>query len=158
MPRPVKRRCVESIPRVSFFQPVGVPRGEYGEVVLSVEEAEAIRLKDLEGLGQEDGARRMRVSRPTFQRVLDSGRRKVAEALTEGKGIRVEGGTFEMATRRFRCEEDGQEWDVPFEAMVAGHPLVCPECNSVNVRSIPPVGPGGRGRRRGHHGGRRWRE
>jgi predicted DNA-binding protein (UPF0251 family) len=150
MPRPVKYRCVESMPRVSFFQPVGVPSANLEEVVLSVEEAEAIRLKDLEGLGQEEGARRMHISRPTFQRVLESARRKAAEALTLGKAIRVEGGNFEMARRRFRCDEDGQEWDVPFEAMVAGAPLACPWCNSLKVHSVSPPGSGGRGRRRGH--------
>jgi len=79
MPRPVKYRCVESIPRVRFFQPVGVPSGSWEEVVLSIEEAEAIRLKDLEGLGQEEGAQRMHISRTTFQRVLESGRRKAEE-------------------------------------------------------------------------------
>lgn len=62
MPRPVKYRCVESIPRVTFFQPMGVPFGNWEEVVLSIEEAEAIRLKDLEGLDQEESARRMHVS------------------------------------------------------------------------------------------------
>jgi len=149
MPRPVKYRCVESIPRVDLFRPVGVPAGSMEEVVLSVEEAEAIRLKDLEGLGQEEGAQRMHISRPTFQRVLESGRRKMAEALTLGKAIRVEGGNFEMARRRFKCDEDGQEWDVPFEVMVAGDPLACPQCSSLRVHSISPPGPGGRGRRRG---------
>lgn len=150
MPRPIKYRCVESIPRVDFFQPVGVPAGSLEEVVLSVEEAEAIRLKDLKGLGQEEAAQRMRISRPTFQRVLESGRRKMAEALTLGKAIRVEGGNFEMARRRFKCDEDGQEWDVPFEVMVGGDPLICPQCSSLKVHSISPPGSGGRGRRRGH--------
>lgn len=152
MPRPVKFRCVESVPRVSLFQPIGVPFGSWEEVVLSIEEAEAIRLKDLEGLDQEESARRMRISRPTFQRVLESGRRKMAEALAEGKAIRVEGGNFEMVRRRFRCDEDGQEWDVPFEAMVEGLPVACPQCSSANIRSLSPLGCGGRGRRRGRGG------
>jgi predicted DNA-binding protein (UPF0251 family) len=149
MPRPVKYRCVESIPRVRFFQPVGVPSGSWEEVVLSIEEAEAIRLKDLEGLGQEEGAQRMHISRPTFQRVLEAGRRKAAEALTLGKAIRVDGGNFEMARRRFKCDEDGQEWDVTFETMVEGQPLACPQCHSLKVRSISPPSSGGRGGRRG---------
>ena len=156
MPRPVKYRCVESIPRVTLFQPMGVPFGNCEEVVLSIEEAEAIRLKDLEGLDQEESARRMHISRPTFQRVLESARRKMAEALTDGKAIRVEGGNFEMAMRRFRCDNDGKEWDVPFEAMVDGRSVACPQCNSLNVRSISPPGFGGRGRRRGRRERRGW--
>jgi len=67
------------------------------EIRLTVEEAEAIRLKDLEALEQEDGAERMNISRPTFQRVLAAGRKKVADALLNGKAIRIEGGNFEIS-------------------------------------------------------------
>jgi predicted DNA-binding protein (UPF0251 family) len=119
------------------------------EVSLSVEEAEAIRLKDLEGLEQEECAEKMNVSRPTFHRVLGSARRKVADALLNGKAIRIEGGNFELAWRRFRCLE-GHEWDVPFEAMVAGPPRMCPRCNNPNILPLQPGCPG-----RGW--GRRWR-
>lgn len=132
MPRPVKYRCVESIPRVTFFQPVGGPFGGWGEVTLSIEEVEAIRLKDLEGLDQEGSAQRMHVSRATFQRVLDSARRKMARALIQGKAIRMEGGNFEMAIRRFRCLDKGHEWEVPF-GIAEGS---CPACLITNIRRI----------------------
>jgi len=99
------------------------------EVVVSVEEAEAVRLKDLEGLEQEQCAGRMNISRPTFQRVLESARRKVADALLHGKAIKIGGGNYEMAMRRFRCA-DGHEWDVSFEAMLAGQPRLCPTCST----------------------------
>jgi len=79
------------------------------EVCLSVDEAEAVRLKDLEGLEQEEGADKMGISRPTFQRVLMSARQKVADALLNGKAIRIEGGNFELAVRRFRCADSGHE-------------------------------------------------
>ena len=126
------------------------------EVCLSVEEAEAIRLKDLEGLEQEECAERMNVSRPTFHRVLGSARRKLADALLNGKAIRIDGGNFEMATRRFRCL-DGHEWEVPFEAMIVGPPRLCPTCNSPNILSLQPPGCGWgkRGWGRGRRGGRR---
>ena len=156
MPRPTKWRRVGAVPEITYFKPVGVPLPALQEVILSIEEAEAIRLKDLEGLGQEESSRRMHISRPTFQRVLESGRKKTAEALTRGKAIRVEGGNFEMARRRFRCDEDGQEWDVPFEAMVAGHPLACPQCHSLKVHSVSPPASGARARRRGRRGMGGW--
>ena len=114
MSRPMKYRCVESIPEITFFQPMGVPARSMQEVILSIEEAEAIRLKDLEGLDQAQGAKRMHVSRATFQRILDSARRKMAEALIQGKAIRMEGGNFDMAIRRFRCAEKGHVWEIPF--------------------------------------------
>jgi hypothetical protein len=75
----------------------------------------------------------MHISRATFQRVLDSARRKMAEALIQGKAIRMEGGNFEMAIRRFRCVENGHEWDVPFGARVENS---CPTCFSTNISRI----------------------
>ena len=97
MPRPPKCRCVELMPGVTFFQPRGVPLGRLQEVCLAIEEREAIRLKDLEELEQEECAERMHVSHATFQRVLESARRKIAEAIINGKAIHVDGGNFEMA-------------------------------------------------------------
>ena len=112
---------------------------------LSVEEAEAIRLKDLDGLEQEECAQRMNVSRPTFHRVLGSARGKLADALLNGKAMRIEGGNFEMAMRHFRCV-NGHEWDVPFETMIAEPPHSCPTCNTLNILPIQPLGLGwGRG-------------
>lgn len=154
MSRPTKWRRVGFMPEIAYFKPSGVPLSILDEVLLSVEEAEAIRLKDLEGLQQEECAQRMYISRPTFHRILESGRSKLADALINGKAIRIQGGNFEMAMRRFRCGNDGQEWDVPFEAMVAGLPVACPRCNSPDVRPIPPPGFAFAGRGRGR---RHWR-
>lgn len=98
MARPCKCRRVAFIPGVTFFKPVGIPLRFLEEVVLTVEEVEAIRVKDIESLDQQQCAERMNVSRPTFQRVLYSARRKIANALLDGKAIRIEGGNFETAT------------------------------------------------------------
>jgi predicted DNA-binding protein (UPF0251 family) len=96
MPRPPKCRRVAYLPGVTYFKPAGIPLRALSEVRLSIEEAEAIRLKDLEGLEQEPSAKRMNISRPTFQRVLVSARQKIADALLNGKAIRIEGGNFEI--------------------------------------------------------------
>jgi predicted DNA-binding protein (UPF0251 family) len=85
------------LPRATYFKPAGIPLRMLDEVRLSVEEAEAIRLKDLEGLEQEQGAEKMNISRPTFQRLLASGRQKMADALLKSKAIKIEGGAFEIA-------------------------------------------------------------
>ena len=153
MPRPPKCRRVAFLPDVTYFKPAGIPMRALEEVQLSVEEAEAVRLKDLEGLEQEEGADRMNISRPTFQRVLASGRRKVADALLNGKAIRIEGGNFEMALSRFKCL-NGHEWNVPFEVMTNAPPQSCPKCNTP---SIEPLLPSGLRLRRGagKHRGRR---
>lgn len=96
MPRPSKCRRVAFLPNVTYFKPAGIPLRVLDEVRLSVEEAEAVRLKDLEGLAQAPSAEKMNISRPTFQRVLASARRKIADVLLNGKAIRIEGGNFEL--------------------------------------------------------------
>ena len=149
--QPLWRR-VGFIPQITYFRPSEVPLARLQEVCLSVEEAEAIRLKDLEGLEQEECAQRMNISRTTFSRVLSSSRQKVADALLNGKAIKIEGGNFEMAIRRFRCI-NGHNWDVPFEVMITAPPQFCPSCNTPSIMPLQPLGMGwgrggrGRGRR-----------
>ena len=70
MPRPPRCQRVTYIPEVTYFKPVGIPLRSLEEVHMSMEEAEALRLKDMEGLEQEQGAERMNVSRPTFKGTL----------------------------------------------------------------------------------------
>ena len=158
----MKLRCVAQLPSVAFFKPVGIPASALEEVCLSVEEAESIRLKDLSRLEQEECARLMHVSRPTFHRILESAREKLADALVNGKAIQIEGGNFGLRQSRFRCNNGGHEWDVPFEVLARRVPLSCPVCSSASVQSvIPPpfgiVGGSGRGFRGGRfRGERRW--
>jgi len=156
MPRPTKCRRVDFTPSVTYFKPAGIPLYSLEEVNLAVEEVEAIRLKDLEGLEQEECAQRMRISRPTFHRVLESARRKLADALLNGKAIRIEGGNFEMSIRRFRCIQKGHEWDVPFEEMVAGAPSLCPECKSPEIQPVAGLGFGMMGWGRCRRGRKDW--
>ena len=94
MPRSRICRCVERAPRVTYFKPRGIPMYELTQVVLSVEGLEAIRLADIEGLTTEKAAQRMRVSRHTFGRILNEGRRIVADALIHGRALCIEGGTY----------------------------------------------------------------
>lgn len=70
--------------------------GSVEEVVLKVEEFEAVRLKDFEGYTQVEAAEEMDVSQPTFSRILDSARRKIASAMVEEKALRIEGGDYKM--------------------------------------------------------------
>jgi predicted DNA-binding protein (UPF0251 family) len=141
------------MPGVTYFKPAGIPLRSLEEARLSVEEAEAIRLKDLEGLEQEEGAEKMNISRPTFQRVLASARQKIADALLNGKAIRIEGGNFEMSPRRFRCANN-HEWEVPFEVAVQATSQCCPVCNEPSVEPLVPAGFGLGGRGLGWHRGR----
>lgn len=136
MPRPRKRRCVEAAPGITYFKPRGVPLRFLEEVILTVEEFEAIRLKDLEDLDGETAAERMKISRPTFQRILETARRKVAEALVGGKALRIHGGDFEVASRRFRCSGCRHEWEEPFGSGRRGIDMTCPVCQHRSVRRV----------------------
>ena len=123
------------------------------EVCLSIEELESVRLKDLEDLDQEQCAQRMNISRPTFQRVLGSARKKIAEALLTGKAIRIEGGNFEMASLRYSCE-NGHEWDLSFDETAKESINSCPLCQSSVIQQLQPAeawqGHGRWGRCHGH--------
>ncbi|HRY43726.1 MAG TPA: DUF134 domain-containing protein [Thermoanaerobaculia bacterium] len=92
MPRPCCRRRIAGAPPAAVFKPAGIPGRLLEEIVLGLDGLEAIRLADLEGLYQEEAAARMGVSRATFGRIVAEARRRVAEALVEGKLLRIEGG------------------------------------------------------------------
>ena len=82
------------MPPVSRFGPHGVSPRDMKSVTLTLEELEALRLVDLEGLQQEEAANEMGVSRKTLWNDLKSARKKVAEALVKGWAIRIEGGSY----------------------------------------------------------------
>jgi predicted DNA-binding protein (UPF0251 family) len=85
------------MPRSDYYKPRGVPLAVLEQVTLTVDELEALRLTDLEGLYQADAAEKMNVSRQTLGRILESAHKKVADALVNGKALLIEGGTVELA-------------------------------------------------------------
>jgi predicted DNA-binding protein (UPF0251 family) len=132
MGRPRNCRRVGYVPGSNYFKPGGIPLYLLEDVVLTVDEFEAIRLADLESLYQEKAAEKMNVSRQTFGRIVESARRKVAEALVRGKALKIEGGAFEVATmRKFRCDDCQHSWELPYGT---GRPGSCPSCKSGNIR------------------------
>ena len=120
-----RRPCckhVEEMPGVTYFKPRAVPMSVLEEVILPVEELEALRLAHKEGLYQQEASARMGVSRATFGRLLDSAHRKVTKALVEGCALRIEGGSFTMIGPE-RCER------CPTKAAVTeGEPSPCEAC------------------------------
>jgi predicted DNA-binding protein (UPF0251 family) len=134
MARPINCRRVGSIPESNYFKPRGIPLRMLEEVILTVDEFEAIRLADLENLYQEQAAEKMNVSRQTFGRIIDSAHKKVAEAVVNGKALKIEGGEFEMAAmRRFNCYECQHSWELPYGT---GRPESCPSCKSGNIHRV----------------------
>jgi len=92
--RPRCLRNVSEVPEVNYFKPRGIPLVNLEIIVISVEELEAIRLVDFIGFEHEEAAGKMNVSRKTIWRDLKSGRKKVADALINGKAIEIKGGNF----------------------------------------------------------------
>ena len=90
MPRPFCKRFAGGQPGVSLFKPAGVPADKLELVVLSLDEVEALRLADLNGHYQEAAADQMKISRATFARIVESARRKVADALVHGKALQIQ--------------------------------------------------------------------
>jgi uncharacterized protein len=129
--RPRNCRRVGSMPQSDYFKPRGIPLSMLEEVVLTVDEFEAVRLADLESLYQEQAAEKMNVSRQTFGRIIESAHKKVAEALVTGKALKIEGGEFEMAAmRKFMCDDCQHSWELPYGT---GRPGDCPLCKSGNI-------------------------
>jgi uncharacterized protein len=90
--RPKKSRWVKCLPGERCFRPKCKPLGRLEGVYLSIDEFEAVRLSDLEQLYHADAAKMMKISRPTFSRIIASARRKIADALVNIKAIKIEGG------------------------------------------------------------------
>ncbi len=137
MPRPVKCRRVNYLPPVAYYKPAGIHVRNVSEVCLSVEEVEALRLRDLEGMEQAESAEMMNISRPTFHRVLNSARYKIAEALFKGKAIRIAGGNFEIPPCHFKCTS-GHQWDVPYATEKNKLLQTCPTCRTTEIQCEHP--------------------
>ena len=129
MARPKKFRRVEFFPEDTYFMPLGKPKCEIEETVLNVEELEAMSLRDIDKLTQEECAERMNVSRQTFQNIIESAREKVSKALIEGRSIRIGGGHYTTEHCKFRCLNCSDIYQINFER----DKYKCPSCGSANV-------------------------
>ncbi len=105
MGRPKKCRWVETEPDITFFKPRGIPLRSLEQIVITVDELEAMRLADYLEMTQEEVAQKMQVSRPTVTRMLARAHRAVAEALVAGKAICIEGGDYRLG---HKCDSCGQ--------------------------------------------------
>lgn len=136
MPR---HRCcgrVEDSPICQKFLPEINNHDE--EITLLLEEFEAIRLKDHQGLDQVECANVMGLSRPTYQRILHAARIKLATALVEGRTLQIEGGNFVMDKRVFECVDCGNVWEEEScsNGGKHGYEIACPKCASMKKMKI----------------------
>lgn len=102
MPRPRRVRRIFFEPRIDYFKPAGVMLRMLQENIITRDELEAIRLIDYEKIEQEKAGKKMKISQPTLSRLLTSARKKIADALINGKAIKIQGGVFKMVRPRGR--------------------------------------------------------
>ena len=126
MPRPKCCRKVGCVPDKNYFKPRGIPASDLEEVILNLDEFEAVRLADFEGFYQEDGARKMDISRQTFGRIIDTAHKKIADVLINGKALKIEGGDVSIEElKRIRCPHCKREYDSSISTEDA---FGCPRC------------------------------
>lgn len=132
MVRPKKNRIVAAQPEVSYFKPRGIPLRDLDEVVLTVDEREALRLADLEDYSHEEAGKHMGVSRATFGRILQTARKTMADALIHGKAIRVDGGVYTLRkARMFLCLGCRRAFE---HNQGEGRPQNCPRCAHPDIQ------------------------
>lgn len=155
MPRPRMCRKILGEPAVRCFKPDTKDKEQVNDVKISLDEFEAVRLRDYQQIHQRKAALMMGISQPTFHRIITSSRQKIALALVEGKIIRIEGGNYMTRGKMYKCRACGFEWhshEKEYEK--------CPDCESEDIctvsieEKIPEtIGQLGLGRRRGRGAG-----
>ncbi|RKY55839.1 MAG: hypothetical protein DRP89_02510 [Candidatus Neomarinimicrobiota bacterium] len=149
MSRPIKKRTVQEPPKIQGMKPIGVPASFLENIVLSIDEYEAIRLADYEGLEHEKAAEIMGISRPTFSRLIDKARSKLADSIVAVKELIIEGGSFSFVNDLIRCLDCGEISRFVNPNFI---PETCPNCKSANIVNLNQWFSVGRGHRRGGRG------
>ena len=133
MPRPRIERRVKEPPRFQRFKPVGIPARLLERIPLTLDEFEALRLADYKDLEHQKSAEEMGISRPTFTRLIDSARKKVAKAIVEGKEIFIMGGTIYFRNNIIKCLNCGTIIPIDFENNVD---IKCPNCGGIDFINL----------------------
>jgi len=132
MPRPKNNRIVHEPPLFTNFKPIGVKGLSLEQISLSLDEFEAFRLSDNKGLSQAEAAEEMGISRPTFTRLIEQARKKIAELIVNGKMLNIEGGNIHFRKNIMRCQSCGHM----FNTNINEHISECPNCKSPNLLNL----------------------
>ncbi|MDD3045189.1 MAG: DUF134 domain-containing protein [Candidatus Delongbacteria bacterium] len=132
MPRPQKNRLIKEPPVFTEFKAVGVPGRVMDKVVLSLDEYEALRLSDFEGMSQEEAADEMEISRPTFTRLIETSRKKICEMLVNGKMLVIDGGNIHFRQNLIKCRNCGHMFNINIEDDIKR----CPSCGSGELMNL----------------------
>lgn len=136
-------------PSFNNFMPTGLRMTDVQPIMLTLDEYEALRLADYDGLEHSESAKKMNISRSTFSRLIAKARQKTAEFIIEGKNLQIEGGTVHFSENMILCMDCGTRYQVPLNR----RRFVCSECGSARFQDLAQSFGHGRCCRR-HRGGR----
>ncbi len=127
-----RKRRIASPPRFSNFKPSGIRRTGLKQAVITLDEYEAFRLADYEGYSHLEASDQMDISRPTFSRLIEKARSKIARAIIDGLELVIEGGNINFSQGLHRCRDCGEEQTHAFNESIDD----CPECGSDDVEDL----------------------
>lgn len=134
MPRPVRHRRMQRPPIIKGFKPFGGKGQSKERVKLLMEEYESIRLLDFEMLTQAEGAKLMNISRPTFTRIYESARKKIAMAMVLSIQLDIEGGNVALEGNWYMCKSCNAVFELNSKGDLED--ISCPHCNSEEFENI----------------------
>jgi uncharacterized protein len=136
MPRPCKIRQVNCNPQAMSFKPCRGRNNAAERVSLTLDELEAIRLADYEGLYQERAAEKMKISRQTFGNIITTAHKKTADFLINSKHLVVQGGSIEIKRCNFICNACKHTWSITCQSEKPGE---CPQCKSIEFNCLKKI-------------------
>jgi uncharacterized protein len=132
MGRPEIHRIVYEPPAFTEFKPLGVSARDLDEISITLDEIEAFRLADHQGLSHAEAAEEMEISRSVFSRLIERARRKIAGLIIEGKLLSVEGGNVHFRNNLIKCNGCGHMFKIGFSESITE----CPACHSQNLLNL----------------------
>ena len=132
MARPQSDRLVHEPPLFSGFKPIGVRGQDLGQILLKLDEFEALRLADQVGLSHAEAAEEMEISRSTFTRLIEKARKKIADFIIQGKILTIEGGSIHFRNNILKCQGCGHM----FKTNMVNSITECPACHSGNLINL----------------------
>lgn len=119
-------------PLFTEFKPAGIAGRHLDDILLTLDEYEALRLADHLGMSQEEAATEMEISRPTFTRLIEEARKKIAGFIITGKKLKIEGGNVHFRQNIIQCHDCGHMFRTGFRTGVKN----CPKCGSGNLINL----------------------
>jgi len=132
MPRPKSNRVVHEPPIFTDFKPVGTKGLSLEQIMLSLDEFEAFRLADYLGLSHEEAAGEMEISRPTFTRLIEKARQKIADFIINGRLLNIDGGNIHFRNNIIKCHSCGHMFRTKFNIEITE----CPVCHSKSLLNL----------------------